>query len=523
MRNHRTRWLGILSVAGVVLLTSPGTSTPASIFAAGETPPAMEPSDSTGDEAPPNGEMSPPAEQAAPEAEEEPTPDSQEEATPDSQEEAAPEAEEEATPDSQGEAAPEAQDEEPSASQEEPASPDESTVAPEESVESPAKSTAAPEKAVSNPKEPAQTPGQTQEPMEESAPAAPGYLAVPGPEQATPSHKYTVKKGDTLWDISNAYMKDSFLWPKLWKNNQYIINPDLIYPGNVINFPGEEALRQAEMAEKPVPMPPPQVVEPEAPVEEEAPVEAESPAEPEMQMPAPSQPNRFTGAALAESGYIITGEKSIGIVVGARDDRKLIGEFETAYLLPRGGTQSRVGDRYTIYRVSHKVYHPVSGKYMGDLIKILGLAEVTGANPHEKTVTAKILVSYDTIYEGDSLMPPQESVESIEGSPPSTSPGEALQGVIVDVKENRAAHAQHDVVYIDHGIRDGVRSGDRFAVIREGKRTSVFSFGGGVRLPQRTIGQLEVIAVQDTTATAQITQSTEVIRKGDRYETHGQP
>jgi len=148
---------------------------------------------------------------------------------------------------------------------------------------------------------------------------------------------------------------------------------------------------------------------------------------------------------------------------------------------------------------------------------------VTGANPHEETVTAKILVSYDTIHEGDSLMPPQETVESIEGNTPSTTSGESLQGVIVDVKEGRAAHAQHDVVYIDHGRQDGVRSGDRFAIIRDGKKTPAFSFGGGVRLPQRTIGQLEVIAVQDTTATAQITESTEVVYKGDRYATQGQP
>jgi LysM repeat protein len=499
MRNRRTRWLGSLALAGIVLSTSPGTSTPASIFASGETPVAMEPSDSAGDEAPPDEEMSPPAEQVSPEAEEATTPDSQEEA------------------------APETQDEGTSASQEEPASPDEMTPAPEESTEITEELAATPEEAVVRPNEPTQAPEQAQEPMAESPPAATDYLAVPGPEQATPPQKYTVKKGDTLWDISNAFMKDSFLWPKLWKNNQYIMNPDLIYPGNVINFPGQEALRQAEMAEKPVPMPPPPIAEPEAPVESETPIEAETPAEPETETPAPSHPKHFSGAALAESGYIVTGEKSVGTVVGARDDRKLIGELETAYLLPRRGTQPQVGDRYTVYRVSRKVYHPVSGKYLGDLIRILGLAEVTGANPHEKTVTAKILVSYDTIYEGDSLMPPQETMEDIQGAPAQASTGESLQGVIVDVKENNAEHALHDVVYIDHGRQDGVHSGDRFAIIREGKRTSAFSFGGGVRLPQRTIGQLEVISVQDTTATAQITESTEVIYKGDRYQTQGQP
>ena len=43
---------------------------------------------------------------------------------------------------------------------------------------------------------------------------------------------YIIKKGDTLWDITEEYFKDPFQWPDIWKNNDYIINPDLIYPGN---------------------------------------------------------------------------------------------------------------------------------------------------------------------------------------------------------------------------------------------------------------------------------------------------
>ena len=54
----------------------------------------------------------------------------------------------------------------------------------------------------------------------------------------TPEYKdYTVKKGDTLWDISNNELKDPFLWPKVWKENPDIKNPDLIYPGQKIRIP----------------------------------------------------------------------------------------------------------------------------------------------------------------------------------------------------------------------------------------------------------------------------------------------
>ena len=48
---------------------------------------------------------------------------------------------------------------------------------------------------------------------------------------------YTVRKGDTLWDISKKELKDSFLWPKVWKENPDVKNPDLIYPGQKIRIP----------------------------------------------------------------------------------------------------------------------------------------------------------------------------------------------------------------------------------------------------------------------------------------------
>jgi len=46
---------------------------------------------------------------------------------------------------------------------------------------------------------------------------------------------HVVVKGDTLWDISETYVKNPFRYPELAKLSS-IINPDLIYPNDLIRI-----------------------------------------------------------------------------------------------------------------------------------------------------------------------------------------------------------------------------------------------------------------------------------------------
>lgn len=48
--------------------------------------------------------------------------------------------------------------------------------------------------------------------------------------------EHTVVTGDTLWDISSKEIADPFLWPKIWKENPEIKNPDRIYPGQKVKI-----------------------------------------------------------------------------------------------------------------------------------------------------------------------------------------------------------------------------------------------------------------------------------------------
>ena len=62
---------------------------------------------------------------------------------------------------------------------------------------------------------------------------------------------YVVKKGDTLWDISNIFLDKPWLWPELWRNNVQIENPHLIYPGDTLQLRYENGQVVIELVRDP--------------------------------------------------------------------------------------------------------------------------------------------------------------------------------------------------------------------------------------------------------------------------------
>ena len=47
---------------------------------------------------------------------------------------------------------------------------------------------------------------------------------------------YVIKQGDTLWGLSERFIKDPLYWPNMWSKNSQVTNPHFIYPGQKVRI-----------------------------------------------------------------------------------------------------------------------------------------------------------------------------------------------------------------------------------------------------------------------------------------------
>lgn len=179
------------------------------------------------------------------------------------------------------------------------------------------------------------------------------------------------------------------------------------------------------------------------------------------------------------------------------------GGSDVLYLKLHRPNDAAVGDLYTIYRRVHKVFHPLTKRYMGYVFTMLAVVRVIQVD--HSLATVQIVRSFAPLSPGDSVMrfvPPAVGEEAT--NPRGQMDGEAM---IVDLQsdKNMSLVGQGNLVYLDRGRGNGLRPGDRFEVER---------FGGG--LPRRKIAQIKIVSTEDETAAAVITKSTSRVLVGDR-------
>lgn len=305
--------------------------------------------------------------------------------------------------------------------------------------------------------------------------------------QAQEYKEYTVKKGDTLWEIANKEIVDSFLWPKIWKENPRIKNPDLLYPGQKIRIP--LYLIQKEVPPKPVEkaMPSPEV---KPPAKEEPKAEKIKPVEKKYLVDMDT---------LISSGYISSSLESKGTVIGSPTGRSVLNKDDFAYIETVNPVNT--GDTFYILRSAGKVFHPETGDFMGYLIEVMGIAEVV--EKRTDIVKARITESFQEVAVGDLLDNFYEIEPAFETDNPK-SPN--IAGYIVATRQRRTANGQMDIVYIDKGSKDGLSVGDILRTILANKFSS------------ETNSVIQVINTKESTATAIIRKSEKEVIPKDKIK-----
>jgi len=59
---------------------------------------------------------------------------------------------------------------------------------------------------------------------------------------------YTIREGDTLWDIAEHFYGTPAAWPEVWRQNPHIANPHRLKPGTRIRIFGETRVQQIAVA-----------------------------------------------------------------------------------------------------------------------------------------------------------------------------------------------------------------------------------------------------------------------------------
>jgi LysM repeat protein len=150
---------------------------------------------------------------------------------------------------------------------------------------------------------------------------------------------YTVKRGDTLWDISSIFLTSPWRWPELWgMNKEQIANPHLIYPGQMLRLVKSDGRARLELADGQAGQP--------GDVVRLSPRVRDTGADREA---IPSIPARVIEPFLSQAGCRVARGTGPGYprIVATQEGRVFLGVGDVAYA--RGITDERV-ERYHVFR-----------------------------------------------------------------------------------------------------------------------------------------------------------------------------
>ncbi|MBE9515391.1 MAG: LysM peptidoglycan-binding domain-containing protein [Proteobacteria bacterium] len=336
--------------------------------------------------------------------------------------------------------------------------------------------------------------------------------------------RYTVVEGDTLWDISSRFLKSPWNWPKIWKINDQVANPHLIYPGDVILMrwvDGQPQLSVLRTDKLPVPVPAPVEEKKRKPVDwpEQEEARVVPIPKPDLDKPRVTVGNRerlqpqvrsqsrqeaiptisptVIGPFLTRPLVVGRSElEKAGYVTIGRDGRRAIGTNDEFY----GRNIDRDdGEFYYIFRKGRKIRSPGSRRVLGYEAVYLGEARLVEYNRSRRTASKFLVTSAaKEILPTDRLWPMKKTPPLPYYHP--RSPETQVEGSIVLGHDGATQMGAMSVVVIDLGERDGLKQGHVLRILRHVGKDEDPVTGRNYKVPDEETGLMIVFRTFRRTA-----------------------
>ncbi|MEW6766146.1 MAG: LysM peptidoglycan-binding domain-containing protein [Pseudomonadota bacterium] len=339
----------------------------------------------------------------------------------------------------------------------------------------------------------------------QQAPSPQARPVASQPFRTDAPHQYTVKRGDTLWDLAQRFLNDPWVWPEIWYDNPQVRNPHLIFPGDqlvIAMIDGKQRLTKK--------------LTPHVRI---SPLDKALPTLPlEAIQPFLSYPQVLEVAELNDAPQII----------GSPDGRLVLGRHDTVYTY--GGHLNRDALR-AVVRPHKPLIDPLTEEVLGYEVDAVGKAVVLR---NDEPATLKLTESQREARKGDRLV----GLPKVLGQDLKlTALPASVNGLVISLPDTTTRSSQWQIVALNKGRSDGIQAGHVIRLHQPGAITKVdtslipdptgkssnkgpSTFDNPIRevqLPDVTLGDAVVFLVYDRVSYALITEVDRPVRVGDCF------
>lgn len=326
--------------------------------------------------------------------------------------------------------------------------------------------------------------------------------------------RYTVKKGDTLWDIANRYLKDAWRWPEIWQANQQVRNPHLIFPGDslllchieqravvAVDEGGgcDQVVANLNMMNKASVSGGSGNVKlvPEIKVED-------------LNLAIPAIPLKDIRAYLTDSRVFGAEDFSKAPYVLSPGYRRVLaaGQGDLVYIR---GKDIPLGEIFGLYRKGLRYDDPDTKEYLGFEGEDIATGRITAVQ--DDIATFEIARNTQEVRIGDRLFATEARAVTPIFFP--SNPVGVKNGRIIRIMGSLGTGGLNNVIVINRGERDGVKQGHTFALYQRGAVVTDRVKEELIRLPSERTGLAMVFRTFHKVSYAVILRASTTIKVGD--------